>query len=130
MNPEKKNKICCALLAIHREINKGNHKVSWYRTFKENGFNSPNECKAIKQALLKMEVIKIHKEKGIFWNKEKTAPTPWLVDGIYKTIKDTKNTKETNNKITKSTKSAETKIKLVINDIVIEGDGFTITIIL
>lgn len=81
------------------ENNNGSCKVAWHKEFTNQGFNNPNEVIKIKNALLRMQIVKFNKKENTYsWNKQKTLPNPNLVDGIYKTIKETK--EETQVKVT------------------------------
>ena len=80
---ERNEKIFLALTKIHRDIVNGDNKISWHKTFEEQGLHNPNCVTLIKNTLQKMNIIKIHRNNTVSWNRAYATPSPKLVEGIF-----------------------------------------------
>ena len=84
---DRNEKIFLALTKIHRDIKNGKNKISWHKTFEQQGLHNANCVTLVKSTLQKMKIVKISSDGRVSWNSAYTTPSPKLVEGIFLFVK-------------------------------------------
>lgn len=125
MKQEGKQNVFLALTKMHRDIKNGEDKIKFHPLFNSFGIKNPNLIVDIKKAMLKMKLIRIHKDGSVEWNSEKCLPNPQLVNGILLTIKQMKEEEKVRIKI-KVEPSKDQHLVILINGIPCQADRTSI----